>query len=401
MSRLRRELGNSGPPDKKFKLDILSKNTSNDDIIGPNRLINIEDMNTVFNAKSLCSKCRCNTLQLRDVFFIGAAHNVSISCTKCSSNANTIDLKQDDFNYSTSHYYNSNEIDDSVIVPRRTNSAGNSDIYRKICSYETNIQLMLLTIYLGKSGRATASIAGALGFPKPSAMVKSFHRHADTVGKTIRSAVESIEEENLQLEILATLNGRNDGITYDHTIFLSNGKLRSDVPPVGLHTSYDMGWQKRSSGRRYDSPSGHGLLVGQKNKSVLCHKVFSKWCRTCDMERENGERVPDHICPKNYGGKSSKSMEADAALNMFKHLYETYDNKVYIEQFISDDDSSTRNLLCHPTEHKNGALSLDMASPTFLCDVGHRIKCMAKPFFSLANLSNRLWTCTKSDALLL
>ena len=269
MSRLRRELGNLGPPDKKFKLDILSKNTSNDDIIGPNRLINIEDMNTVLNAKSLCSKCRCNTLQLRDVFFIGAAHYVSISCTKCSSNANTTDLKQDDFNYSTSHYYNSNEIDDSVIVPRRTNSAGNSDIYRKICSYETNIQLMLLTIYLGKSGRATASIAGALGFPKPSAMVKSFHRHADTVGKTIRSAVESIEEENLQLEILATLNGRNDGITYDHTIFLSNGKLRSDVPPVGLHTSYDMGWQKRSSGRRYDSPSGHGLLVGQKSK-VSC-----------------------------------------------------------------------------------------------------------------------------------
>ena len=92
-------------------------------------------------------------------------------------------------------------------------------------------------------------------------------------------------------------------------------------------------------------------------------------------------------------------MEADAALYMFKHLHETYDNKLYVEKFISDDDSSTRNLLCHPMEHKNGALPLDMASPTFLCDVGHRIKCMAKPFFSLANLSNRLSTCTKSDAL--
>ena len=40
-----------------------------------------------------------------------------------------------------------------------------------------------------------------------------------------------------------------------------------------------------------------------------------------------------------------------------------------------------------------------MTAPQFLCDVGHRIKCMAKPFFSLANLSNRLSTCTKIDAM--
>ena len=42
---------------------------------------------------------------------------------------------------------------------------------------------------------------------------------------------------------------------------------------------------------------------------------------------------------------------------------------------------------------------MDMVPSEFLCDVGHRIKCMAKPLFSLANLSNRLSTRTKSDAM--
>ena len=28
----------------------------------------------------------------------------------------------------------------------------------------------------------------------------------------------------------------------------------------------DMGWSKRSSGRRYDSQSGHGVLIGQSPK---------------------------------------------------------------------------------------------------------------------------------------
>ena len=81
-------------------------------------------------------------------------------------------------------------------------------------------------------------------------------------------------------------------------------------------------------------------------------------------------------------------MEADAALFMFQYIYDKYGNKVYIKEFVSDDDSSTHNILSHPTVHKHGELSMDMTPPEFLCDAGHRIRFMAKPFFSLANLSN-------------
>ena len=30
-----------------------------------------------------------------------------------------------------------------------------------------------------------------------------------------------------------------------------------------IDVSYDMAWQQRSSGHKYNSPSGHALLVGQ------------------------------------------------------------------------------------------------------------------------------------------
>jgi len=33
---------------------------------------------------------------------------------------------------------------------------------------------------------------------------------------------------------------------------------------IGHTVSYDMGWSKRSTGKVYDSLSGHGFLIGQK-----------------------------------------------------------------------------------------------------------------------------------------
>jgi len=42
---------------------------------------------------------------------------------------------------------------------------------------------------------------------------------------------------------------------------LAFGAKTDDDGRVGLTCSVDGGWQKRSSGQMYDSPSGHNLLV--------------------------------------------------------------------------------------------------------------------------------------------
>ena len=44
----------------------------------------------------------------------------------------------------------------------------------------------------------------------------------------------------------------------------------------GLTVSYDMGWQRRSSGNNYASLSGHGFLVGAHTRRVIACVVFFK-----------------------------------------------------------------------------------------------------------------------------
>ena len=39
-------------------------------------------------------------------------------------------------------------------------------------------------------------------------------------------------------------------------------KKKESIRWLLLTVSYDMGWQQKASGRKYDSNSGHGLLIG-------------------------------------------------------------------------------------------------------------------------------------------
>ena len=45
---------------------------------------------------------------------------------------------------------------------------------------------------------------------------------------------------------------------------------------IGLDTSFDMGWQKCSSGRQYNSKSGHAFLIGMQTVKVIASVVYSK-----------------------------------------------------------------------------------------------------------------------------
>lgn len=78
---------------------------------------------------------------------------------------------------------------------------------------------------------------------------------------------------------------------------------------------------------------------------------------------------------------------------------QTYNGKVYVTQFISDNDASTRSVLQNIGEDTNGGLFTEILELTFLCDINHHIKVMAKPLFALAALSNRLSIYTKINSL--
>ncbi len=98
---------------------------------------------------------------------------------------------------------------------------------------------------------------------------------------------------------------------------------------------YDMGWQKRGSGRAYDSSSGVGTLMGNLTGKIVAYNIRSKVCRIC--QHHSDSTPPVHDCQKNWVG-SSKAMEADVAAEVVKKVQ---DSGVKVGTMIMDDDTTT------------------------------------------------------------
>ena len=114
-----------------------------------------------------------------------------------------------------------------------------------------------------------------------------------------------------------------------------NLPIKSYAPCLGV--TYDMGWQKRSSGRRYDSNSGHGFIVGTVTRKPVAMALKSKFCRICVLSPD-----VEHDCTVNDAGSAS-SMEPSALVDMAHSLFDN--QKVVIEHVKTDNDSPMRSNL--------------------------------------------------------
>ena len=140
---------------------------------------------------------------------------------------------------------------------------------------------------------------------------------------------------------------------------------------VKLTVQYDMGWQKRSYGRRYDYSSGYAFIIGGRKKGIIGMVLYYKACRKCDSAEKKGEEAEEHECPNNFEG-SSKSMEASAILKMVEDAY--YNRFFIIDVIVSNDDSTMRAVLKHPIigargqvlKTPKGKLDVQIPEPSFL-----------------------------------
>ena len=85
-------------------------------------------------------------------------------------------------------------------------------------------------------------------------------------------------EEALQEEIKHTIEHNNQ--SYGDWCALSDKGENNNK--VKLTVTYDMGWQNRSSGRRYDSSSVYAFIICGRSKGVIGMVIYSKACRKCD-----------------------------------------------------------------------------------------------------------------------
>ena len=208
-------------------------------------------------------------------------------------------------------------------------------------------------------------------------------------------------EEALQEEIKHTLEHNNKS----YVEWCAQTDKDKKKNKIKLTVTYDMGWQKRSSGRRYESSSRHTFIIGERRSGVIGMFLYSKTCQKFDAAEKRGEEAEEHECPKNFKGISN-SMEASEIMKMVEDYF--YNRFFIIDVIVRDDDSKMRAVLNHPSKgargqvlkSSKGKLHTDIPEPSFLADPSHCVKVVAKHIFSIVNESrNLLCGCTKADAL--
>ncbi|XP_052103081.1 uncharacterized protein LOC127736559 [Mytilus californianus] len=153
------------------------------------------------------------------------------------------------------------------------------------------------------------------------------------IGKTIEEYARTSCKKALEEEYLMN---RNDRTNEEDT------QLNKS-----LDVSFDGGWQKRGSGRSYNSTTGHATVIGNVSGKCLHFGLKSTDCRKCNYIDEKGDAREEHDCRQNYFG-SSKAMEPALAVEMVKDIEEM---GYMVNSLTMDDDTTTMARLRQEVDH--------------------------------------------------
>ena len=117
----------------------------------------------------------------------------------------------------------------------------------------------------------------------------------------------------------------------------------------GIAASYNAGWQRRGSGRTYNSLLGHLSLVGYRTGKIIDYEVRIKSCKACENAAKKCEKPKPRDCRENWSA-SAKSMEADMAASMLKQHEEN--NSENVVRLVMDNDSTTTAKLRAEVKHE-------------------------------------------------
>jgi hypothetical protein len=297
----------------------------------------------------------------------GLASEINITCTKCITDSR---FKKHQ----------------ATIHPEKT--AKYMDTNSELCQYAINLQFCFALQSMGVGGEHAAILTAFLDLQESQKWPRQFSVLEKFTNAVVESVKCNTQEEATEEKVIATMDLPNDSVPQ----FL----LEAAHPLRRVQASFDMGWQVRSSGGKYGSPTGHGLLIGAISKKVMDSVIFNKKCGVCTKyknQRGSTQDIRTHLCVKNYDG-SSKSMEAAALTKMLTRMPE--EKSVSICTIISDDDSNGR-AKARRVEN-GGELPNHVEEPTFFADPSHRKRVFARPIYNLASLPMKKSAVTKGLA---
>ena len=354
----------------------IEKNVSCDDL--GNRVIHFQSLIKMIERSTVCSTCYSQLKVTEET--VGISTSVGLLCPRCKWEKATENT--------------------------RTNlSEGKVKKFRTSESYALNCQFVLGLQQIGGGPADASVIITYLGLP-----------HAATFKSTLFSRIESkLRPVIKKISNESMLNAVDEEVRGTRSEEMFKKWEKKELPTIsnGLTVCYDMGWNKRSTGTRYDSISGHGIMFGAVSKKVLSYRAVSKVCSFCDkIKSKKGEKaeIPAHECVRNHLG-SSKSMESEAILYMCKESF--YSKGFYVHCVCADDDTTMKKVLRHnynqlvkdgvmakadKPKKSSGKLDFAIPEPSFLADFNHRVKSVGRALYELAKAKLADSTVNKDTA---
>jgi hypothetical protein len=205
-------------------------------------------------------------------------------------------------------------------------------------NYAANVLFVLAQLLSGNGGTETSRIIGMLDLPNPSIRTNAFPSIEYELSKYIIPYTKELMQANLVREV-EMYSSECNNTNFDLDSWKRSYQNKPDIVDVAelplLTVGYDMGWQKRSSGHRYDSHSGHAIPIGVHTNLPIGLTVLNKYCRVCSSSEEPGE----HDCFSNFEGASG-AMEAAGLVKLAHSMLE--EDQVIFGTIVADDDSSIR-----------------------------------------------------------
>jgi hypothetical protein len=226
-----------------------------------------------------------------------------------------------------------------------------SDDRERSTDFAINVNYILGFLWAGDGGTEAGRILGTMGLPNDTTMEsRSFPIIEERINSTLEKVAADILLDNLIEEVRLAMEAAGS-VTNDFELWKSSVDGTSDVvlhksKYPSIRVSFDMGWQQRSSGNRYNSASGHAILVGSFTRKAVAMILKSKVCYFCiawpKNKKNEGLPVGTHYCRRNHEGTSS-AMEPAACLEMVVGLYEN--RNCVVSMIVCDDDASTRSMM--------------------------------------------------------
>ena len=143
------------------------------------------------------------------------------------------------------------------------------------------------TFLTGSSFEKAVRVLACLNIEVTVGTNRTFYNHqallTANIIKTTTAVIQEAQAEEIKATILEKL--AEQGINEERAKKLYNKWLDDhnvkEIGNVGMIVSFDMAWQKRGSGNRYDSLSGHAIMIGCRTKKVIGIIVYAMKCTKC------------------------------------------------------------------------------------------------------------------------